>query len=764
MPDTAVMARAEQLRIEIQQHLYRYHVLGAPIITDGEYDALFRELVALEEQYPELRTTDSPTQRTGSDLSEDLPKVPHPAPILSLSNAFSVEDLQQWETRNLKLLPAGTQLDYVLEPKLDGLTIVITYTNGILTTAATRGNGEVGDDVTANIRTIPTVPLRIPAANNGKTAPASLTVRGEVLFLKQDFERVNQEQIAKGLPQYVNARNTASGSLKQKESRITASRPLTVYIYDVVAVDGNVPNKEWDMLTFLGDMGFNLIPHAAYYANLAQVIAALSAWEARRHSLPFEIDGIVLKINAVAVRQELGFAGKDPRGATAYKFPSEEATTKLLGVTINIGRTGKVTPTAQLDPVFVSGVTVSNASLHNYDLIQQMDIRLGDTVVIKRSGEVIPYVVGPVEAARTGEEQLILPPEKCPHCATLLIKPAGAVDLFCPNPRCPERVFRSLEFFVSRGAMDIEGMGPQTIAVLIEQKRIQDEADIFYLTAQNFEGLEGFAEKKIQNLLDSIHAAKARPLAQLLASLGIDGVGSTVSAVLADRFRTIDALLALATQVKNAEAAFLHLAQPLIQTGTSLLGQTPEAQKANLRLQHPLVELAPRYIDSQDVAKKLERLLKPLWENAPHNAPTSEDLAAALLTLIDAAKPLMQIEGLGSVLVNSIVEGFADVYYRDLLQKMRQAGVNMQAAENVKAGNALAGLTFVITGTMSVPREQIEALIEAHGGKVSGSVSKKTSYLVAGDSAGSKLEKAQSLGVAVISEAALRAMAQKIQS
>lgn len=760
MADASVIARAEQLRTELQQHLYRYHVLGAPIITDGEYDTLFHELVKIEEAHPELRTPDSPTQRIGSDLSEDLPKVAHPAPILSLSNAFSEDDLRQWETRNLRLLPSGTRLDYVLEPKLDGLTIVITYTNGVLTTAATRGNGEIGDDVTANVRTIRTVPLRIPAADNGKTAPAKLTVRGEVLFLKQDFERVNQEQMTKGLTPYVNARNTASGTLKQKDSRITASRPLTVYIYDIVAVEGEVPGKEWDILTFLRDMGFNIIPHAEFYPTLSHLIDQLPTWEARRHSLPFETDGIVLKINDVATRRELGFVGKDPRGATAYKFPSEEATTKLLGVTVNIGRTGKVTPTAQLDPVFVSGVTVSNASLHNYDLIQQMDIRLGDTVVIKRSGEVIPYVVGPIEAARTGEEQPIVPPEKCPHCNTPLIKPKGAVDLFCPNPRCPERVFRSLEFFVSRGAMDIEGMGPQTIAILIAQKRIQDEADIFYLKPEDFAGLEGFAEKKIQNLLDSIQAAKERPLAQLLTSLGIDGVGGVVAGVLADRFRNIDALLDLAVRVKQAETALLQLAHPLIQTGASLFGQTPEAQKANLRLQNPLVELAPRYIDAQDVPKKLERLLKPVWEAAPQNAPDADTLAAALLQLIDAAKPLLMIEGLGPVLVGSIIDWFADDYHRALLQKMRDAGVNMQAAEAIKAGNSLEGFTFVITGSMSVPREQIEALIESYGGKISSSVSKKTSYVVAGESAGSKLEKAQSLGVKILTEAELRALVQ----
>jgi DNA ligase (NAD+) len=684
--------------------------------------------------------------------------VPHAAPILSLSNAMSAEDLRRWEDRNRKLLPANVPLSYVLEPKLDGLTIVLTYIDGVLTTAATRGNGEVGDDVTANIRTVPTVPLRIPTIEGQAVAPQRLVVRGEVLFLKKDFERVNQEQLAKGLPAYVNARNTASGSLKQKDSRITASRPLTAYIYDIVDMTGTAPTHEWTTLEYLQALGFSLVPFAELHASLDAVIATLPAWEQRRQHLPFEVDGVVLKINEVAVRRELGFVGKDPRGATAFKFPAEEASTTLLGVTVNIGRTGKVTPTAQLEPVFVSGVTVSNASLHNYDLIEQLDIRLGDQVIVKRSGEVIPYVVGPLLGARTGNEQPITPPTHCPHCATALIKPAGAVDLFCPNPRCPERVFRSLEFFVSRGALDIEGLGPQTIAMLIEQKLIEDEADIFYLRPEPLLELEGFADKKVQNLLDSIQAAKQRPLEQVIASLGIDGVGGVVAGTLAAHFGTMDALLELATRTKTAENNLIALAQPLLIDDHSLIGQLGDVQRAKQRLSNPLVELAPRYVDVEDIAKKLERLLKPLLELAPKNAPTPAQLADALTVLIQAVKPLLLIEGLGGILVRGIVEWFADEHHQRVLRKMRAAGVNMQAEAKARAGVVLEGKTFVLTGTMSVSREELEALITAYGGKVTGSVSKKTSYVVVGDAPGSKYEKAQSLGVKTINEAELRAL------
>lgn len=748
-----IAQRAEKLRSELHHHIYRYNVLNDPIITDSEYDKLYHELVQIEQENPELRTPDSPTQRVGSDLDSDFPKVPHPAPILSLSNAFNDSDLQKWEDRNRKLLPDNIELDYVLEPKLDGLSIVLTYINGILTTAATRGNGELGDDVTLNVKTIRTVPLKIPANPNSDLSPPSrLVVRGEVLYLKSAFERLNQEQEEKGLPQYVNARNTASGSLKQKDSRITAERDLTAYIYSIVDSDGVDLNYEMDVLNYMQNLGFNIIPHIQHYRKLSHVIPHLSEWEERRHDLPFEIDGLVLKINDLSIQRELGISGKDPRGATAYKFPAEEGTTELLGVTINIGRTGKVTPTAQLDPIYIGGVTVSNASLHNYDLIEQLDIRLNDRVIIKRSGDVIPYVIGPVEGARDGKQEPITPPETCPFSGDALIRPDGAVDLFCPNPKCPERVFRSLEFFVSRGAMDIDGMGPSTISALIEAELIQDEADIFYLEAEPILELEGFADKKVENLLDSIKIAKERPLSQLIAALGIDGIGTIVANLLTENFKTMDTLIDLATEIKAREKAFVELITPYIKTEDML----PDVVKARKRLQNPLIDLAPRYVDSDNLETKLSRLLKPILELAPSYATSVDEIASALQSLIDVAKPLITIEGFGPILMRNVVNWFADEHHQNLIHKMQSAGVRMEAEESVQAGTSLEGKKFVLTGTMSVARDEIKDLIESYGGKVSGSVSKKTDYVVVGENAGSKATKAESLGVAIISETDLR--------
>lgn len=661
--------RAAELRAQINYHSYRYNALSDPLITDAEYDALFNELRDIEREHPELITPDSPTQRAGSDLSEGFAKVRHPAPILSLSNVYNEAELRAWEERALRLLPAGAQLDYTLEPKLDGLTVVIHYENGVLMQAATRGNGEIGDDVTANIRTIRTIPLRIPTRPDGPPAPQRLVVRGEVLFLKHAFEAVNQQQIEQGLPVFINARNTASGTLKQKDSRITASRPLTAYVYAIVDAVGITLDKQWDMLEYLRDMGFSVAPGSAYYPTLTDIIQQIPAWESRRNQLDFEIDGVVIKVNDLRVAAELGVVGKDPRGATAYKFPAQEATTKLLNVVANVGRTGRIVPSAQLAPVFLGGVTVSNATLHNYEIVKALDIRIGDTVVIKRAGDVIPNVIGPVIGARDGSEVPITPPERCPFCDTPAIQPEGAVDTFCPNPHCPERVFRQVEFFVSRGAMDIEGMGPQTVKTLIDQGLIRDEADIFSLVAEHLLPLEKFAEKKVQNLLASIEAAKGRPLERVLTSLGIEGVGSTVAQALAAHFGSIDAL-------SNATVEMLE-----------------------------------------------------------------------------------NVEGVGKILAQSIIDWFSDPYHQEVLGKLRAAGVNMQAEAREQISHELEGLTFVLTGTLpTLSRDAATELIEDHGGKVVGGVSKKTSYVLMGESPGSKAEKAAQLGVPIISEDDLRRM------
>ena len=743
--------RIAELSEALHQHIYLYHVRNQPAITDAEYDRLFRELQELEALHPERALPDSPTQRVGSDLSGDFPKVQHPAPILSLSNAFDEDDLVRWEERNLRLLPAGARLQYVLQPKLDGLAIVLTYEDGLLTRAATRGNGEYGDDVTANVKTIRSVPLRIPVDSARGAKPSRLVARGEILFHKEAFQELNREQAAQGLPAYVNARNTASGSLKQKDSRATAKRDLTAYIYAIVAGDGIELRSEWESLEFLRDMGFKVIADAALCVDLADVRKSLSAWEARRDELPFEIDGLVVKVDSLAQARELGVVGKDPRGAIAYKFPAEEAATRLRGLTNGVGRTGKVTPTARLEPVFIGGVTVSSASLHNYEQVAALDIRLGDRVIVKRSGDVIPYVVGPVPGARDGSETAINPPERCPFCGEALVQPAGAVDWFCPNPNCSERVTRALEFFVSRGAMDIEGMGPQTIAALIENGLIKDEADIFRLEAAPLLALEGFAEKKVENLLASIEAAKSRPFEQVLTSLGIDGIGSTVAGLLTDSFSSARELLETASAIQASSDAFVQSAEPLLE---ALESDDDEIGKLVYRLRHPLTELAPRYLEAADLRDRLARLLKPLG----FSPGQVSDLAESLSDLVAASRHLHGVEGLGPILVENIVAYFSDERNQDVLAKMQAAGVNMRAEERVKDGSALAGLTFVLTGAMSVSRGEIKALVEANGGKVTGSVSKKTSYVVAGDSPGSKVDKALKVGAPVISEAELRAL------
>jgi len=669
--------RIAELRDLLHQYSYQYYVLSTPTISDAAFDALYNELVALEAQFPELVTPDSPTQRSGSDLSEDFAKVRHPAPILSLSNAYNADDLWAWEERALKLLPAGTVLDYTLEPKLDGLTVVITYEHGVLVQAATRGNGEIGDDVTPNIRTIRTVPLRIPRPGSSAPAPERLVVRGEVLYLKRDFELLNQRQVEAGLPPFINARNAASGALKQKDSRITASRPLTAYVYAIVearGLPGGVSiDTQWEMLEYMRELGFLIAPGSTRYPTLNDIIQQIPTWEANRNSLAFEIDGVVIKVNDLNIARELGVVGKDPRGAVAYKFPAQEATTKLLDVVVSVGRTGRVIPNAVLEPVFIGGVTVSNATLHNYDIVKLLDIRVGDTVVVKRMGDVIPNVVGALTNARTGDERPIMPPERCPYCETEIIHPEDAVDYFCPNVHCPERVYRQVEFFVSRGAMDIEGMGGQTVRTLIDHGLIADEADIFTLPeaekiAKLLE-LEGFGEKKVNNLIASIEDAKTRPLFRVITALGVEGVGTTVAAALANHFGSMDALA-----------------------------------KASI-------------------------------------------------------EQLEEIEGIGEVLAAGIVNWFADPYHQRIVAKLQAAGVNMKNAEKARASDTLEGLTFVLTGTLpTLSREQAAELIELHGGKVIGSVSKKTSYVLMGDSPGSKAEKAAKLGVSIISEDDLRRM------
>ena len=660
------------LRNEINYHLYRYHVLDMPVISDAEYDALYRELVALEAANPEQITPDSPTQRAGTEPLEGFEKVAHPAPILSLANAFDAAGLHAWRTRIGRLLPdPEAKLDYTAEPKLDGLSIVLTYRDGRFTQGATRGNGEVGEDVTQNLRTIRSLPQRIPVDPTSQLAPPPyLVVRGEVFFPLDKFEAFNLARMEMGAAAYMNPRNAASGSLRQLDSTITAARPLTLFVYDFVAWDGfDIPASQWERLELLRQYGFPVSPDSKYCPDLDSVIATYDAWIEKRNQINYEIDGLVVKINDRPLADSLGFVGKDPRGAIAMKFPAQEKTTKLLDVQVSVGRTGILAPAAVLEPVEIGGVTVRNATLHNYDEIARKDIRIGDTVIVKRAGDVIPYIVGPVPDLRDGSEQVVAKPTHCPVCGETAVQIEGEVAVYCDNPACPEQLARRVEYFVSRAAMDIDNFGAQTGVQLIEQGLIHSMADIYTLNRDELLALEGFKDKKVDNLLAGIEASKTQPAARVLTALGIRYVGGVVAGLLLDALGGID-------------------------------------------------ELA---------------------------ATSQEELEA--------------IEGIGPGTAVNVITWFANEKNRAILDKLRAAGLNF-AIERLETGDSppvLDGLTFVITGTLpSMSRDGAKAFIEANGGKVTGSVSKKTNYLLAGEKAGSKLTKAEALGVPVLDEDGLK--------
>ena len=723
-------ARIRALTGLLNEFSYRYYVQHAPAVTDVEYDALYRELQELEAEHPELIAPDSPTQRAGSDLSQDFQKVPHIRPVLSLANAFSDEDLATWQTRNRRLQPEAA-FAYTIEPKFDGLTLVLTYEQGVLVQAATRGNGVVGDDVTASARTIHSVPLRIPVAD-APPPPPLLVVRGEVLFTKEAFAALNRARIAAGEPAYVNARNTASGSLKQKDARLTAQRDLTLYVYDILHADGPLPASRFDRLNWLHQAGFLTPADAVRVHDLDAVSARAEWWKKQREKLPYEIDGLVVKVDDIELEGLLGVTGKDPRGAIALKFPSEQVGTRLVAVRPQIGRTGRITPTAHLAPVFVGGATVSRATLHNYDQIAQLDIRIGDMVTVKRSGDVIPYVVGPIAAMRTGREQAVAPPEICLECGDPVERREGFVDLFCPNAACPERVFQKVSFFASKGAMDIEGLGPKTLHQLISEELITDEADLFALKAEQLLPLERFAERKTNELLKSIDQARTRPLHQILMALGIPGVGGVMAKLLLESFNSLETLAAMASKVRSLEA--------------ELTAQLPPMDEAPLAL-----ALRHAHLKSPETAivRKLDELF-----NVPQ---TSEQVLGLLRGILKATDPLLAVEGIGHILVERVIRWFSDPQNMRLLEKLKAAGLGLEQTAKSRASAQLAGLTFVITGTLPfMSRAQARSLIEDHGGKVTGSVSRRTSYLVAGTRAGSKLTRAQQLEIPVLGEEALR--------
>ncbi len=661
--EDAALSRArvhvEELRAQLNNHNYRYHVLDAPEVSDADYDALMRELQSLEERFPELITPDSPTQRVGAPPSELFAPVEHSAPLLSLDNAFSSDDLDAWYARVLKGLEH--EPTFVCEPKIDGLSVVVVYEDGKLVRGATRGDGRFGEDVTANIRTI----RAIPASLRGSDPPSWLEIRGEVFLSLAGFEKINAELGEAGKPLFANPRNTAAGMLRQKDPKVTASRPLQIAFHGIVRCDGLRIRSYSESIDRMRDWGLRPHPLSRPVKTLDDVKAFTAEIESTRHSLDHEIDGAVVKVDDYTDQFDLGATSKAPRWAIAFKFPPEERTTLLNDILPSIGRTGVITPFAVLEAVHVGGVIVRQATLHNPDEIARKDIRIGDTVVVRRAGDVIPEVVAPIVSKRTGKEKKFKMPKKCPACGTALIRAEDVVATRCPNLACPAQVVGRLIHFAGRGAMDIEHMGEKTVSALVDRGYIDDFGDIFFLTAEQIADLPGFKDKSITNLLEAIAGAKQRPIDRLLYGLGILHLGVTGARALADAFGSV-----------------------------------------------------------REITAALE-----------------DDIAA--------------VEGIGPVIARSVREYFDREQTKQLIGKLERAGVRLEE-QRKRATGPLLGKIFVITGTLERwSREEAKERIEAMGGKVTSSVSKKTDYLVAGESPGSKLDKAQSLGVEVVNEVGL---------
>jgi DNA ligase (NAD+) len=536
------LAHLSELRQEINYHNYRYHVLDDPVISDYQFDQLMVELRRIESEHPEWITPDSPTQRAGGSPSEKFAKIKHPGPVLSLANAFSAEDVRAWYERIARLDERVADAQFVVEPKIDGLSVVLHYRDGYFVQGATRGDGEIGEEITANLRTVRTLPLRIPVNPDGPDPLPYMVVRGEVYMNVEDFDALNRRLAEAGDKTYLNPRNTAAGSLRQLDPGLTARRPLNLLTYAIIYNEGEAPATQWDLLAYLHALGFPVTKHAKLFETIEDAIVWSETWATRRVELPFEVDGMVIKINDFQLAKELGYVGKDPRGAIAFKFPAQEVVTKLLDIGVNVGRTGVLTPYAILEPVEIGGVIVKQATLHNFDYIAEKDIRVSDHVRVKRAGEVIPYIIGPIEASRNGEEQVYTPPITCPTCGEPVEHLPGEVAWYCVNASCPAQIIRNLEHFVSRGAMDIVGLGIKIVEVLVSAGLVQDVADLYTLKKEELLSLEGFADKKAENILMAIDDSRTRPLARLITALGIRGVGEVNATELAKSYPDLDML------------------------------------------------------------------------------------------------------------------------------------------------------------------------------------------------------------------------------
>ena len=663
-PSSEGFQRAAGLREKINHHNYRYYVLDDTEISDGEYDRLMVELRRLEENHPSLVTPESPTQRVGASPADGFDQVQHRLPMLSLGNAFNEDDLQAWY-RRIKGLLDDADFDLVCELKIDGLAVSLAYQDGVLVQGATRGDGTAGEDVTQNLRTIRTIPMSLLGE-----PPPYLEVRGEVYLPLEEFRLLNEGRAERGEPLYANPRNTGAGSVRQLDSKVTASRNMHIWVYSLGDIsETNRPIGHWDGLQWLNGLGFRINPENRVCHTLEEAVDYYHSWMEKRHDLPYEIDGVVIKVDPFAYQDSLGVAGREPRWAIAYKFPAEQAVTRLLDIGINVGRTGSLNPYAILEPVVVSGVTVRQASLHNEEDINRKDIRIGDWVTVERAGDVIPQVVGPVLDRRTGQEQVFKMPANCPVCGTPVVKPESEAMHRCPNTSCPVQFFELLKHFVSKGAMDIDGLGEQWCNILIENGLVKDVAGLYRLDKDELLKLDRMGDKLATKIMTNIEVSKQRPLHRVLFALGIIHVGSEIAELLTQRYASLNEM---------AEAT---------------------------------------------------------------------------------AEELTEIPGIGPKIAESVVDYFAVPLNQQVLKALGDAGVvlhhDIQDVQEAADDLPFSGKSFVVTGTLSgFTRREAEDRIKILGGNVASAVTRKTDYLVAGASPGSKVAAAGQLGTEILDEAA----------
>ncbi len=666
MTSDALRARAARLRGEIEYHNHRYYVLDDPLIPDAEFDRLFRELQELEAAHPELRTADSPTQRVGGTPASEFTQAMHAQPMLSLNNAFGDEEVEAFDRRIREAL-AVDEVEYAVEPKFDGLAISLVYEQGVLVRGATRGDGYTGEDVTANLRTVRSIPLHLPEG-----APDALEIRGEVLMLRADFERLNRSQQAQGAKLFANPRNAAAGSLRQLDPRITAGRKLSFFAYGLVGPEQALGLKtHTQVIDFIEKNNFLVAPERAMVRGLDGLLGYYRRIGASRSQLPYEIDGVVYKVDSLDAQRRLGFVSRAPRFAVAHKFPAEEAASVVVGIDLQVGRTGALTPVARLQPVFVGGVNVTNATLHNEDEVRRKDVHVGDTVIVRRAGDVIPEVVRVASPGRRRPEDRFVMPAQCPVCGSRVVRSEGEAVARCSGGLyCSAQRKQALLHFASRRAMDIEGLGDRLVEQLVDLELVRTPADLYGLEAEALAGLDRMAEKSAANVIAAIDKSRHTTLARLVFSLGIRNVGESTARDLASHFGSLDALMEAGTEA------------------------------------------------------------------------------------------LLAVPDVGPVVAESVRQFFSEPHNREVIAGLLKAGVRYEpVAPRAVPSGAVSGRTFVLTGTLpGLGREEAKALIEAAGGRVSGSVSRKTDFVVAGDDAGSKLEKARTLGVAVINEQELRSM------